>query len=183
MKGVVFTEFLEMVEQQFGYEVVDQIIESSDLASNGVYTAVGTYQAQEMGQLLTHLHLRTQIPAPVLLHQFGKHLFSVFSRSYGHFLQEVSGAFEFLNSIEHRIHVEVRKLYPDAELPQFITRTIGADVLEMEYISDRKMADLAEGLIEATMEHFEEPFTLVRKPLSADGRRELFVIQRLGKHD
>ena len=36
MKGIVFTEFLEMVEEKFGLEVVDYIIESSELASEGI---------------------------------------------------------------------------------------------------------------------------------------------------
>ena len=35
MKGIVFTEFLEMVEEKYGYEVVDQIIEESKLPSGG----------------------------------------------------------------------------------------------------------------------------------------------------
>ncbi|MBT8311465.1 MAG: hypothetical protein HKP23_01335, partial [Flavobacteriaceae bacterium] len=39
MKGIVFTEFLEMVEDKFGLEVVDTIIEKAELPSEGVYTA------------------------------------------------------------------------------------------------------------------------------------------------
>ncbi len=31
MKGIVFTEFLELVEHKFGLEVVDEIIEKSNL--------------------------------------------------------------------------------------------------------------------------------------------------------
>ena len=31
MKGIVFTEFLEMVELKFGLETVDKIIENSKL--------------------------------------------------------------------------------------------------------------------------------------------------------
>ena len=37
MKGVVFTEFLEMVEQKFGMEMVNALIENNDLSSDGVY--------------------------------------------------------------------------------------------------------------------------------------------------
>lgn len=36
MKGIVFTEFLDMVEEKFGYGVVDQIITESKLESNGM---------------------------------------------------------------------------------------------------------------------------------------------------
>ena len=43
MKGVVFTEFLEMVEQKFGMEMVNALIENNELSTDGVYSAVGTY--------------------------------------------------------------------------------------------------------------------------------------------
>ena len=44
MKGMVFTELLDMVEDKFGIDMVDSIIEDADLpVSKGVYTAVGTY--------------------------------------------------------------------------------------------------------------------------------------------
>ena len=42
MKGLVFTEFLELVDEQFSFETCEQIIEMSDLPSGGIYTSVGT---------------------------------------------------------------------------------------------------------------------------------------------
>ena len=33
MKGIIFTEFLELVEEKFGLTMVDKIIEQSDLES------------------------------------------------------------------------------------------------------------------------------------------------------
>ncbi len=53
MKGMVFTEFLEMVEDRFSPEIADRIITASDLRSGGAYTAVGTYEHSEMIQLVT----------------------------------------------------------------------------------------------------------------------------------
>ena len=43
MKGVIFTEFLEMVESHFSPEMADRIITAARLPSGGAYTAVGTY--------------------------------------------------------------------------------------------------------------------------------------------
>jgi len=48
MKGVVFTEFLDMVEAKFSADMVDDIIDDAKLASGGAYTAVGTYPHSEM---------------------------------------------------------------------------------------------------------------------------------------
>ena len=36
MKGVVFTEFVEMVEEKFSPEMAELIIESSNLPSQGI---------------------------------------------------------------------------------------------------------------------------------------------------
>ena len=62
MKGIVFTEFLDLVEEKFGLEMVDDIINSSDLLSGGAYTSIGTYDFAEMHQLITHLSANTDIP-------------------------------------------------------------------------------------------------------------------------
>ncbi len=43
MKGIVFTGFLELVEDKYGLEMVDEIITNSNLESKGIYTSVGTY--------------------------------------------------------------------------------------------------------------------------------------------
>ena len=43
MKGIVFTEFLDLVEEKFGLEMVDAIISQSKLESKGVYTSIGVF--------------------------------------------------------------------------------------------------------------------------------------------
>ena len=82
MKGVVFTEFLELVEDKFGLEMVDAIIQASDLESGGAYTAVGTYKFVEMVSLLTALSERTQLSIDELLYVYAQHFFKVIETSY-----------------------------------------------------------------------------------------------------
>ncbi len=56
MKGLVFTQFIEMMENDFGFEVANRVIENSDTASKGVFTWVGTYPSypsRDMVALLT----------------------------------------------------------------------------------------------------------------------------------
>ncbi len=178
MKGIVFTEFLEIVEQKFGYEVVDELLNTTELKSNGIYTAVGTYAHSEMVSLVYRLSEVTEVPTNVLLKTYGKHLFKSFSTMYFYLMKDIVGAFEFLNAIEEYIHVEVKKLYPDAELPHFSNEMINEYSLIMTYHSTRKMADLAEGLIESTFEHFKENATITRKNLKEDGSVVQFMITK-----
>jgi hypothetical protein len=169
MKGVVFTEFLEMVEDLFSPEMSDRIIEASDLQSGGVYTAVGTYDHNELLQLVTQLSTVTGIAVPHLLHTFGKHLFGRFVVGYPQFFEGVKSTFAFLEHIEDYIHVEVRKLYPNADLPSFEYATSEPRRLTMIYRSTRPFADLAEGLISGCIEHFGEQIAIQREDLS-DGQ-------------
>ena len=78
MKGVVFTEFLGMVEQQFSADMADDIIDDADLPHGGAYTAVGTYPFDEMVALIVALSRRSGIEVPVLIHAFGQYLFGRF---------------------------------------------------------------------------------------------------------
>lgn len=55
MKGLVFTEFLEMVEQHHGFVFTEKLIDEADLPSGDAHTSVGTYDHAEMVKLLTLL--------------------------------------------------------------------------------------------------------------------------------
>ena len=120
MKGIVFTEFLEMVEGKFSPELADRIIERAELASDGVYTAVGTYDHVEMVKLVSCLSTETGIDTADLLRSFGGVQCSSGSMFYfQNTLKVQSSRSAFWKKIEDYIHVEVRKLYPEAELPSF----------------------------------------------------------------
>ena len=119
MKGMVFTEFIELVEDNFGFETSDYIITESNLKSNGVYTSVGTYDFHEMVSLLINLEKKTEIPINQLLETFGSHLFFRFVSLFPQFIDKEKSFYDFVSEIDNYIHIEVKKLYPDAELPDF----------------------------------------------------------------
>ena len=77
MKGIIFTEFLGLIEEKFGLNMVNTIIDQSELPSNGIYTAVGTYSFSEMLSLLTNLSQETGIATDDLLQVYAEHFFGV----------------------------------------------------------------------------------------------------------
>ena len=178
MKGVVFTEFIEMVEQKFGFEVSDKIISNANLASDGVYTSVGTYPESEMISLLTNLEKEVNIEIPVLLNTFGYYLFGRFSVLYPHFFVEKKSAFEFLKTIQDYIHVEVLKLYPDAKLPTIQVNICNETTMELIYNSERKLGQLALGLIKGCAEYFNEKIKIDLEPIEKDGSKIKFVLTK-----
>ena len=55
MKGIVYTLFQDMVEDEFGLEVWEFLLENSELSSEGIYTSGNTYADEEMQQLIAGL--------------------------------------------------------------------------------------------------------------------------------
>ena len=82
MKGIGFTEFLELVEDKFGLTMVDTIINESELESQGIYTSVESYSFSEMLSLLSNLSAHTKISIDDLLHVYAEHFFGVIEESY-----------------------------------------------------------------------------------------------------
>jgi hypothetical protein len=176
LKGIVFTQFIDMVEQRFSPDLADRIIVQADLPSGGAYTSVGTYDHAEIVKLVGELSKETGHSLPDLVKAFGSFLFQRFTELYPHFFAEKTSTFDFLDSVEHYIHVEVRKLYPDAELPS-LTCSRDDQAMTMVYRSKRNMADLAEGLLLGCIEHFGEPVSLERQAMPEDGAT-VFTLQR-----
>ena len=88
MKGI-FTEFLEMVENEFSYEVADKIIEENSLASNSAYTSVGNYDNKELLMLVSSLSNHINKPVDELVHAYGKYLLKRFFVLFPHFFDSV----------------------------------------------------------------------------------------------
>ncbi len=167
MKGIVFTEFLEMVEDKFSPDMADKIIDASkNLSTDGAYTAVGTYHHSELIELVSHLSEETDIDLALLVKTFGIYLFGRFVALYPGFFDENNNTFGFLQLIENHVHVEVKKLYPDAELPTFDTNLVNDNHLDMIYQSKRPFAPLAEGLIQGCMEYYGENIDIQKEDLS-----------------
>lgn len=176
MKGIVFTEFLELVEDTFGLETVEEIIEKSNLPSKGAYTAIGTYAFSEMLSLVTHLSEKTQMSIDELLHVYGLHFFNVIERDYLPILRTYSGPLDLLSSVESHIHVEVMKIYPDAELPRFEVVEKKEKSLILTYYSSRSMYAFGLGLMEKAFEFYGKKASITYEKVKEDGSEVKFVI-------
>jgi hypothetical protein len=178
MKGIVFTEFLVLVEDEFGLEVVQQIIDECELDTEGVYTSVGTYSHKDMFKMVGKLSEIKGIPVPALLTVFGEYFFTTLKDKYPVFVEKPN-LFNFLNSIDEYIHPEVLKLYPDAELPRFDTEIKSDNEMILNYMSSRKMSDLAIGLIKGAAKHFKEDVDVVKIGEEDDGQKVLLKVNKI----
>ena len=158
---------------------MDTIISESDLESNGIYTSVGTYSFSEMLQLISSLSAHTKIDIDTLLLVYGEHFFSVIETSYPGLLATYKDPIEMLSSIENHIHVEVRKIYHDAELPLFIVVEKTNSKLIMVYKSSRAMHHFGLGLMNKTFEHFKMKSEITIEKIKEDGTEVRFVVTKI----
>lgn len=170
MKGVVFVELIAMAESIAGEDAVDTIIDNCDLESGGIFTAVGNYPCSELMILVQGFSDALDAPVDTLQNKFGQWMFNRFVEGYPVFFVGKNDAFSMLESIENEVHVEVRKLYPEVELPTFATKRLAPDTLQMIYTSDRPLIAFCQGMIEACITHFGTPANITKEVKSENGK-------------
>ena len=174
MKGIIFTEFLEMVEQDYGFETLNTLIDNSSLESKGIYSGVGTYDHKEFDVLVNELSSQIKENVNDLLKKYGHYIFQTFYNNYPNFFSEINHPFQLLEQLDSHIHKDVLKLYPDAELPRFETERVNDNRMEMLYSSKRRMEYFALGLMEASFVHYTTYGSIEMNEVSSES--VLFVI-------
>ena len=160
MQGVVYTALADMVIEQLGLPVWEQILDAAALPSQGAYTAGARYDDAELLQLVTLLSQHTGIAPPDLVRSFGTYLFSQLYATLPPQLQSCQNLREFLLKIDSTIHKEVKRVYPDSYLPSFTYDDSKPSELTMYYQSRRKMCFAAEGLIQGAARQFNTDIQL-----------------------
>ncbi len=159
MKGIIFTVLEKMVQEKFGLETWDLLLAKVNPQSGGAYTTAATYEDAELLNLVSNLSIMTSISQEDLIFAFGEYMLLQLSIKYPGFFKGIDFR-NFLVSIDNVIHVEVKKLYPEANLPDFQYEMPSENELIMLYRSPRKMCRLAEGLIQGASLHFNTKYNL-----------------------
>ncbi|WP_439130027.1 heme NO-binding domain-containing protein, partial [Polaribacter sp.] len=120
----------------------------------------------------------TDISIDNLLLVYGEHFFSVIETSYPGLLATYKDPIDMLSSIENHIHVEVQKIYPDAELPTFVVQDKTENSIIMVYKSSRAMHHFGLGLMNKTFEHFNSTATIQLEKIKEDGTEVRFIVTK-----
>ena len=105
MKGILFTEFLELIEKEYGVELLDAVITAASpkLSSDGAYTSVGTYPHSELLALLEALLGQVDSDLGTLLGAYANRLMAAFEASYSDFFAVHKELFSFLMNVENQM--------------------------------------------------------------------------------
>lgn len=156
MKGMIFTELVEFVEEKFGFEVVDEMLESSLLPVKGAYTQAANYSFEELMAILSKLSQITSVTVDDLIATYARHLFGRISGLFPFIFAKFSSSLPFIAQVDTFIHPEVKKLYPDAELPRFQMISLDEKELIIDYYSSKPLASMAVGLMNGAADYFKE---------------------------
>lgn len=155
MKGAVFIALNDFIEEGFGIDAWERILNEAKPASGGVYTSVQNYDDSELIAIVHAVCSQLKLDKGQALRLFGNYLFSALNRKHPIFTSLQTDLFKFLASVEGVVHVEVKKLFTDVQLPTMKAIEQSDSHIVLQYESTRKMCELAEGLIQGAAKHYD----------------------------
>lgn len=177
MKGTIFVELVKMAENAFGEDVVDEVLSKADLENDGAFTAVGNYPCSELVKIVVAFSEHSGISGDKLQRMFGHWMMDHFTENYEEFFAGKTDSFSLLEAVDGEIHVEVKKLYPEAELPVFDTERLKDDQLKLTYTSPRPLVEFCHGMVEACLERYNQTAEIERCPVAYQENSTVFDIQ------
>jgi predicted hydrocarbon binding protein len=169
MKGVVFVKFSEFIEELYGLEFWVELLNEADLPSEGAYSSVVTYDDQELFILIGLVTDKKNISVKDAQLAFGKWVFKEFYNIAPSGAHDFEDVFEFLYAVQGFIHVEVKKLNPNALVPEFKFLFESANKLSFHYISPRKLCFFCEGIVHGLAEHLGQAVTVSQSECEHEG--------------
>ncbi len=156
MKGVIFNLLQSAVCDEHGEDTWDELLDRTGL--EGAWTSVGSYPHEDLLAVVAAAAAMWDWTPDDVIRWFGRAAIPPLARAYPAFFAPHGSAFPFLRTLNDVHHLEVRKVYPDADLPVFAfdpPREPG--VLTMRYSSARALCSFGEGLIHGAGDFFGEP--------------------------
>ncbi len=170
MKGEIFNLLEDFIIQNMGVETYEDIHKecAPSLQTKEPFVGPGTYPDSDFMEIFGAVLRKGQLVASSASRAFGRFCFPRLLARLPGYAEQCGDPKTFLRSIHDVVHVEVRKVYRDAEPPQFTYRDKGPDCLVMIYKSKRKLYDFFEGLIEGVSDYYRIPISISRTIVPKD---------------
>jgi hypothetical protein len=160
MKGIFFTEFLEMAEREYGSPTVEKLISSLDAGYHGVFNADTDYSFNHFYELILLLSQQVMLSPSDIAKNFGEYLFSRMVILYRPQFAGNSDIFRFLEQIDYFIHVKLHEKFPHNGIRDFKTERLNETTFKVSFQSRRELIDLAIGLFMGCQKFFNEDLVL-----------------------
>ena len=154
MKGIIFNLLEQFVVENWGAGAYEKILAKCPLTTREPFVGPRTYPDSDLLAIVGAVCGELGVTTQDALRAFGRFAFPRLAARHPDLVKGRVDPLALLLSVENVIHVEVRKLYPDAITPEFEFESLAAGSLVMRYRSRRRLCPLVVGLIEGVAEHF-----------------------------
>lgn len=154
--GVVFTTFLDLLDERFGMAVTEEVLDRCTLAGKGAYTAVGDYPYGDLLQMVDALQEVQDVPPGEILQELGLRLAQHARRTCPTAFEEGGTFMGFLDQLEERLHLEVLSLRDGQPLPVRV-RSDDEGRPELSFTAQPHLEYLAAGAVKGCADAFHQP--------------------------
>jgi hypothetical protein len=158
MKGIIFQLLEQVVDEEYGEDTWETVLDRTGL--DGAYTSLASYPDEDFSRLVDAASFALHESPQSIVRWFGRKAFPRLAAKYPHFMTPHRTTIPFLLTLNDIIHPEVRKIYPDADVPEFDFVTPDDRTLVIGYTSQRRLCALAEGFIEGAAAHYGDLVTI-----------------------
>jgi hypothetical protein len=157
MKGIIFNLLEQFITKGWGEEQYDAILTASSLTIQDPFVGPGTYSDADFMILFGKAVAALGLLPEEGLRRFGRFAFPQLAARFPQFVTPYTHPKPFLKTVDSVIHIEVRKLYEQTNLPVFVYHDTAPNALAIEYSSSRRLCHFMEGLIDGVADHFQSP--------------------------
>jgi len=170
MKGEIFNILEDFVVENWGEEVFEEIYDNihNNLITKEPFVGPGTYPDSDFMSMVNATVEKLGVPLDQAMHAFGKYCFPRLGAKMPGYVEGFDHPKDFLKTVGDVIHVEVKKVFKDANPPDFKYRDPAPDKLVMIYQSKRKFYDFLEGLLAGTADHFNTEISVKREIVATE---------------
>ncbi|MFP7755422.1 heme NO-binding domain-containing protein [Thermodesulfobacteriota bacterium B35] len=159
MKGIIFNLLEDYIASNHGEEAYERLLARCSLKTGEplLMVAPGTYPDEDFHEIVRQAAAAGHLPVDDFYRDFGRFAIPRMADRYPDFFAPFHHPKDFLKFTGMVHLVEVKKLYKDAQVPDFTCRDTGPDTLLLRYTSERMLCRLVEGLIEGVAEYYNVP--------------------------
>jgi hypothetical protein len=179
VKGLYFQELLEMMQDRFSEDIKNQVINASQLEKGKSFTSEGDFDPALFVRMVANFGHIIHLPYSATMRAYGRHLNKSLIRKYPALFKSNPDTFTFLKTFIENAVADLNSKNTGIQIPKLTFTTPEKNQLIIKYESDLPFADVAEGMILSTIDHYDEEITCVGYDLSNGlGNHRQFILTK-----
>ena len=171
MLGIILRELKKYVEAKLGKPAWRELLQAAGLDGK-VYLPLVEYPDSELVGLATNAASKAGVTLGAALEEFGEFIVPDLFQSYRSIINPSWKTLDLIENTEKMIHSAVRLRDLNAKPPALEVVRTGPDSVEVKYRSDRKMCEVAKGIIRGVARQYGERVALAEPDCMHRGATE-----------